>query len=1441
MTHVPFERRFGSPSEERLRDPDYMSIWGSHEDGALRWPDLNTNRCVVVLGEGKCGKTHEFKQQWQLLRAQGKNAFFVPLELLQDGDFLDAISAEEERDFQSWLEASDAEAVFFLDAVDELKLRKGTLRRALRKIQTAIDSQIHRARFFVSSRPNDWTDELDLQALKALVAPRERTAKVSEAAAGEDVFTAVIARDSDVNTIDGEETAVSIQKPVMVLALLPLSREEIVDFARLYATDHADAFGQHLEEKELWHLYQLPADIIAALDQLAAEGHLGNLEEQLVFGIGQRLRETSDKKRNALSLDKSIEGAERIALALFLIKRRSIYFESPGGDVEGVSAADVLTDWSSEEQVELLGKPLFDATGVGAVRFHHRSTQEFLAARRLKRLREQGLATSDLHHLLFASVGEEQVIVPSMEPIVAWQALWNADILTEVKERNPLLLFRQGLPAILSIELRVELLRRFVERYTGSEWRQIGVGHTELKRVSSPELVPLVRELWEQAYTGHDTRELFLELIYLTPLAGCADLAFHAAFDAGLDYHHRTYAVWAVLKCGTREQKREIGASMVAGGWPERVVRNALPDLLPEAIDMQEFLALATSLTEVPRSVHGLGYSLLQAIKSDAMSTEQKALVRNYLVDAIWANRTEESRVYQAHSRYDHFVDPVIAACHLTPPTSSEEVSSWAWCLAVAFHFGERRSSIITKNETKELQELLSTDVALREGYFWACFDLAEKLEAPKNEMHRSIRLDSDGTLRPFTDRDIPWLSRALAADAIAERRGVAFYILCPFVRDGEIPNLAAEIAELIADRPDLCEELRRTLNPPPRKPSEHEIEHRNWQRNREAEEAKQLDGWKKWREQVLAAEDLKLGEADRENTLYNLHNVIQRATRDNNRWGHWDAHFVETVFSPDFLAGVREALSGYWRRTDVLLYSERAEDERNSHSASSLRALAALKCEAETANWAEILSHNEAVRAARISTLELNGFGAFLPQLESAHPNAIEEVIGGEIRRQLVMLVDVGRAPILHDVLHHGTVFMRQFAARIVAESLPELGAVTDGETQNDLRYAFELMATNGTKEVTAGAVSKIQHHITTSNQMTAENRRFWIKMLTQLDFEQGCESVLATMVDLSTPEVRDDTISLFAAIFGDRHWGSQPIFDQMENRRRLDLLNQLVIRAYQTIRPQEDQHHEGVFSPDTRDNAEEARGSLLLSLASTKSPRTLSVLYDLSERPEFAHMTDRLKQMATELAANISEPEAMSVETFNHFDQERNYRAYDDPSLFAVMNHRLADFEHHLLNDEQTTVATLQKVEDEAELRRFVSYWLTQNSRGAYTITQEAVAIGEKRTDIRVHATGLDRYASIEAKVDDGRHRWSGSQLRDALVNQLVGRYLNHERCRVGCLLICMREARHWQNPDTGERMDLDGTVAWLKGIANEIMEERTELLLSIQGIDYSVTSNE
>lgn len=1437
--HIPFERSFASLSKEELKDLDYSSISGRMKSGTKGWSDLHAYRCVIILGEGKCGKTHEFKHQHQKLINKGSFSFFIPLEQLHDNEFLETITEEEEFQLELWSNDSDKEAVFFLDAVDELKLRRGTLRKAIRKLKEVIGPHAKRARFFISCRPYDWEQEIDLQAVANLIPRREQSVETAVLPNGEEIFTAVITRNNRRETreqIKNEDAGKTIQ----VLSLLPLSHDETIEFSRLYAPDHAETLKMHLQEKELWHLYQLPAEIISALDQLVSEGRLGNLEEQIEFGIGQKLRELSNKKRNLLSENLALEGVERIALALFLMKRRSIYFEKPHGNAEGVSIADLLANWSSDEQSELLGKPIFDPTGVGAVRFHHRSTQEFLAAKRLNSLRKCGLATADLFNLLFDNIGNEQVIVPSMEPVTTWLALWNPDILVEVKKRNPLLLFRQGIPALLTVDLRADLIRRFVQKFANSEWRRIGVGHSELKRIATHKLAPVVRELWDQAYTGYDTRELLLELIELSPMSDCTDLALTAVLDQQLPDHHRTYATLAVLRNGTNIQKRRIGASILVGEWPENIIRSIIPDLLPDAIDLEDFITLAKSLTEVPDNVHGLEYSLMQLVKSESIPIMYKIRIRDDFTQAIWENRTKDSQSYGAGSKYNHFTDSVLAACCATVPTTYEEVPSWAWCVAVAFHFGERQNSIIAKEETKELQELFSKNIQFREAFYWACFDIAEVLEKPTDDWLRFIHVD-DQLLRPFTEADFSWLLQALSPDTIENRRGVAFHILSSFIKEGANPELVKQISELVADRDGLLEELDKILNPPLREPSAYELTRIERKKEQTKQEDERLDSWNRWREKVLADRNFLLDKENSDNTLHNFYNFLRQAKKNNDPWQGWDSKFIETVFSSEFLAKIQEALSHLWRKIEVQLYSERAEKSRNSYSEKSLMALLAAKFSAEAPSWAQNLTHEEAIKAVRISTLDINGFASFITQLEAHHPDAVEEVIAGEIQLQLRNILSIGDAPMLHDVLYNGTSFMQKIVVSLIIPYLPVIEAEMPAMVRQRLKCAFEIILLQGDENSHIQASVLIQEQLDLTDHLTAKDRNFWTQLLAQFDLDKACENILAFTSDISTAEVHEYAISLFAAMWGDYFTGRQTSFDSLESRRRLYFLENLVIRAYQIVKPENDLVREGSYSPNTRDDAQQARSYLLQCLATTSSRRTLTVLYELSARTEFKHITDRLKQMATELAAQISEPQPMNAVTFRELDQDRNYLPYDTPSLFAVMNNRLDDFEHHLLNDENSTIDTIRKIEDETELRRNISSWLSQNDRKAYIVTQEAVVIAEKRTDIRLHSRTLDQYASIELKIDDRRNKWSGTQLRDALENQLVGRYLNHERSQVGCLLICMREERHWQHPDTQKRMNLKETVAWLQGIANEIMESRPELLISVKGIDYSKTANE
>ena len=215
---------------------------------------------------------------------------------------------------------------------------------------------------------------------------------------------------------------------------------------------------------------------------------------------------------------------------------------------------------------------------------------------------------------------------------------------------------------------------------------------------------------------------------------------------------------------------------------------------------------------------------------------------------------------------------------------------------------------------------------------------------------------------------------------------------------------------------------------------------------------------------------------------------------------------------------------------------------------------------------------------------------------------------------------------------------------------------------------------------------------------------------------------------------------------------------------------------------------------------------------------------------------MKDHLRQMAVEVAARASEPVPMPLEVFRSLDEEQNLLPTDNRSIHNVLLNRLNDFFHFVKESEFSNRKTLQLVVEEPELRRNIASWLNDHSCAAYTVDQEAVKVEEKRTDIRLTSSCINIQTAIELKLDDKRNRWSGSQLEEALKNQLVGKYLSHKRCRSGCLLICMRERRKWENPYNRKKMNLTETVDWLQGIANEIMEERHELLVAVRGLDLS-----
>jgi hypothetical protein len=444
-------RRFRDLTDKELEEPELLASLNEREfrpvDG---WPELLTHPRVVILAEAGSGKTREMQEQAKRLVGEGQFAFFLPLESLDRESLTELLSADEERRFQAWKADGRAPAWFLLDAADELKLTQGKLSRALNRRAKAIDGHLDRARVLVSCRPSDWRPVLDASTFQQTlpIMPKQQSAPTSD-----EVFLAALRRETGGREAKKEDEEAPSDKPRTV-ALLPLSARQIERFARSLGIEDALAFLAEIERQDAWTFAGRPLDLSELVATWRAFGRLGTRAEQHQANVATKLRDDPDRRdRGVLSDARAREGAERLALALALTRTRTIHSPEHALDLERAQGtlhpAQVLPDWSEDERQALLRRALFDPAPYGRVRFHHRSVQEYLAACRLRALRDKGMSIKALLRLLFKESYGEAVVVPSMRAIAAWLALCDDTVRGELMAREPEALLAAGDPGSL--------------------------------------------------------------------------------------------------------------------------------------------------------------------------------------------------------------------------------------------------------------------------------------------------------------------------------------------------------------------------------------------------------------------------------------------------------------------------------------------------------------------------------------------------------------------------------------------------------------------------------------------------------------------------------------------------------------------------------------------------------------------------------------------------------------------------------------------------------------------------------------------------------------------------------------------------------------------------------------------------------------------------------
>jgi hypothetical protein len=388
------------------------------------------------------------------------------------------------------------------------------------------------------------------------------------------------------------------KKDDVVFQLAPLNDQQIRHFAVQKGVDDTKCFIGAIERADARIFAERPQDLLELIGYWKSNGRLGRHAEMLDFNIQVKLSE-HDPCRDAerpLSADDALLGAERLSAATTLQKKTTIILPDRPVDTDlraaSIEPKESLPEWSSNKIQTLLDRPIFDEAIYGTVRFHHREVREYLMAKWLKRLIDEGKSRRAMEGLLFAKRYGQDVVIPSMRPVVAWLALWDERIRNYLRTIAPEVLIENGDPSVLPVEFRKTLLIGFAELYAERKYTGTSFDITMVRRLADLQLASTVNDLLKKYSTHDDVCILLLKLIWQGQISESVDAALSYAMDDQASSYIRTCAIRAVAAAGAVEQHGKLVNTLLAD------TSKVGPDILGEACDLffPDFLSVSQLL-----------------------------------------------------------------------------------------------------------------------------------------------------------------------------------------------------------------------------------------------------------------------------------------------------------------------------------------------------------------------------------------------------------------------------------------------------------------------------------------------------------------------------------------------------------------------------------------------------------------------------------------------------------------------------------------------------------------------------------------------------------------------------------------------------------------------------------------------------------------------------
>lgn len=1383
--------------------------------GSLRWDELLRSDRVLIVSEAGAGKTYECRAQQELLWAAGEPAFFLDLATLAISSVQDMLSGEEEQRFNAWRRSQSEVATFFLDSIDELKLTLGNFDQALKRFGKAVAGQLGRVRIVITTRP--------VPVDRALIARHLPIPDSVEVLPTAEAFADMVMDRSKKKSAEDEKP-----NAWRNVGLMPLSHEQMRQFAVLQGVSDPDVLLADIRRRDAEEFAERPQDLIELCSDWREHQRIRTHREQVETNIATKLKPSIERKERAqLSQERATEGASRLALAALLTRKLTLRHSAESDTIQASEAAldvsKILSDWSADQRITLLERPLFGFASYGRVRFHHRSVLEYLAAKRLEALLARGISVKAIKRLLFTETAQGiRTVRPSMRPLTAWLALSNNTIFDDIVAIDPSITLDHGDPQSLRPTQRLRALEAYVARYGLGGWRGLNTPRVQVHRFASRELDDAVNRLWRAGIENPEVRDFLLEIIGAGKLSACADIAYDVAMDGARTRGERSNALGALVQLSDpRLEALAMSVGTDSVRWPDAIARRALLSLFPAYVPITRLLQILRRVKENHRTVGELNYHLPRQIEAADLSSEYLDQVRHVLTDlvvegVVW----DASKFPHLRTKRPDLMPALIAACR-RQCVQGIRTESWITSSLLAIRlFKEEHSE-------REALDVLCRALAelppeAREKAFWAEDAFLRSLHQPKDAWDRVFDLSHYGGIQLAAENDATWVRKRLSdtTEPLDHREMMLWTEMTSLIRTQ--PNTLKHLEglkQLVSDAPSLVEIVANRLKPPAENAELRRLDARHAKRTKQSERrtAKAHASWVTFWQEIEKDSGKAFAPDRAENTAWNLWQAMDRSGRESRASG-WNRRFIEAQFGKDVANRLRRTMLKVWRSDKPTLHSERPQDKKGTFLVRWQFGLAAIAAEAEDPDWAKRLSEEEAELACRHAPIELNGFPSWLESLAVAHPAVVDRVLGRELSLSLRESTDANAYSIfLQDVSYASPVVAALFIPRIRAW-LMEV-ATTDAKSNHSsseqcLDQAVQILMQSESKENHQVLESIAEQRMVEG--LAIPHAGVWLRALLQLNppagveaFENGLKDCIVSSAGIG--------VQWFARLFGSNRDGvgvdlTAPGFTPA-------LLLRLVRLAYCHVRIEHDAYHEGSYSPDTRDHAERGRNTVLSALLATTGSEGWAAKLEMAKDPLFAHFKDRAIALAQEKAAEEADNVALTELEFAILDKRGESPPSTREAMFALMQDRLDDIDDLLLQDVSPREAWAG-ISEERIMRRELARELRNLGNHVYTVDQEAATADEKETDIRLRATASEQQGTIELKI--GERDRSAAELQTALKDQLLTKYMAADDCRAGCLVITIASDKHWKHPNTGARIDFDGLIALLTEEAERLSQE-------------------